>query len=460
MGELRESDLSKVREQLGREPTTSFTVAARCSEDHPLVIRNEPLDADGKPFPTLFWLTCPDAVRKVSRIEAAGAIAELNERAERDPEFANALEQAHQEYAGERARPYPEAEARGGVGGTQRGVKCLHAHYANHLAGGRDPVGDWVASKVEPIHRERDGRAAAIDLGTNSIRLLVVEPRNGEPVELARDMVITRIGKGVDQTGRIDPEALRRTVEVLERYCRRARALHAERIRVAATSAVRDAANREELQEAVLRNTGSELEILTGEEEAVLSFLGATRGLDRPGPYLVVDIGGGSTEFVLGTGEPESAVSTQMGSVRLSERFVGTDPPSEHDLEAMSREIERTLGEAESSVRVSDARTLITVAGTATTVKGIALGLARYDPEAVHRTELSLTEAERVREALVSMTTSERGALPVMPPGREDVIVAGATILVAVMRRWGFGSALVSEEDILDGLAAELLRSR
>ncbi len=462
MGELRGSDLEAVREQLGREPTTPFTVVARCAPGHPLVIRNRPLDAAGRPFPTLFWLTCPEAVRAVSRLESEGAIAELNTRAERDEAFGRALAAAHEAYAVERAREVPEARAFGGVGGTRVGVKCLHAHYAHHLAGGPDPVGAWVAERIEPVHEERPGRVAAIDQGTNSIRLLVAEP---EPAggfrELARDMVITRLGYRVDETGRLDPEALRRTVEVLGWYCRRARALHAERIRVAATSAVRDASNREGYALAVRELAGTELEVLSGEREAALSFLGATEGLDpalAPPPHLVLDIGGGSTELVLGDGAPVAAVSTQLGSVRLTERFVTTDPPSAAELEAMAAAIEIVLDEVAAGLRLERAGALISVAGTATTIQAIALGLDRYDPERTHRTWLSLEEAEGILTELARMTNAERAAIPVMAPGRGDVIVAGALVLVRVMRRFGFERTLVSETDILDGLVLEMLR--
>lgn len=460
MGELRARDLAAVREQLGREPTIAFTVVARCAEGHPFLIRNAPVDADGRPFPTLFWLTCPDAVKAVSRLESAGAIAEVNRHLQDDPGLAEAVERVHAAYATERARGFPGAERRGGVGGTRRGVKCLHAHYANHLAGGEDPVGAWTAERVEPIHPEREGRFAVVDQGTNSIRLLVVEPDGeGELRELARDMVITRLGEGVDRTGRIAPEALERTAAVLATYCRRARALHAERIRVAATAAVRDASNRESLERAVREHAGSELEVISGEEEAALSFLGAARGLDAPAPLLVLDIGGGSTELVLGGDRPQAQVSLQMGSVRLTERFVPHDPPSREELEAMRLAVEDLLEDAEGQIRVRDARTLVATAGTSTTVQALSLGLERYDPEAIHRTRLSLDDAERVLRDLASMTTPERSALPVMAPGRGDVIVAGAVILVAVMRRFGFGEALVSEADILDGLAFDALAS-
>jgi exopolyphosphatase / guanosine-5'-triphosphate,3'-diphosphate pyrophosphatase len=467
--ELRSSDLAAVSEQLGREPTTPFTVVVRCTGGHPLVIRNAPRDASGAPFPTTYWLTCPEAGKVVARLEAGGAIARFNQREREDPTFALALLEAHRSYAEDRATDLADALQDGGVGGTRRGAKCLHAHYAFHLAGGVDPIGRWVAEQAEPIHaEERPGRVAAIDQGTNSIRLLVLEPAAAsgkDPTELARDMVITRLGQGVDRTGRLDPDALRRTVDILGRFCRRARASHAGRIRVAATSAVRDAANRDEFAAAVLEHAGSELEVISGEREAGLSFLGGTLGLDpstTPSPYLVLDIGGGSTEFVVGRepGRAEQARSKQMGSVRLTERFVATDPPSRAELRAMSGQIERVLDEVGATVLAGDARTLVAVAGTATTLQAIALGLGRYDPDAIHRTWLSLETADTVLADLQVMTNPERASLPVMAPGRGDVIVAGALILTAAMRRFGFDRALVSETDILDALAYELLDIR
>ncbi|MGZ5318226.1 MAG: DUF501 domain-containing protein [Actinomycetota bacterium] len=468
--ELRASDLTTVREQLGREPTTAFAVVARCTGGHPLVIRNAPLDANGDPFPTTYWLTCPEAVKAVARVESEGWIARLNDRVQDDEAFDEALEAAHRAYAEERGADLPEARAWGGVAGTRTGVKCLHAHYAYHLAGGGDPVGAWTAERVEPVHAgQRPGRVAAIDQGTNSIRLLVVEPAAGSgapPTELARDMVITRLGKGVDETGRLDLDALARTVDVLERFCRQARHLGAERIRVAATSAVRDAENREEFAGAVRRLAGSELEVISGEGEAGLSFLGGTLGLDpseAPAPYLLFDIGGGSTEFGTGDapGHVTGAISTQMGSVRLTERLVAHDPPMPGDLAALQAEVVAKLDEAEAAVPAAhDARTLVAVAGTATTLQAIALGLARYDPEAIHRSWLSLVDAERILLDLARMTNAERAALPVMAPGRGDVMVAGTVIFVETLRRFGFERALVSETDILDGLAFELLGIR
>jgi exopolyphosphatase/guanosine-5'-triphosphate,3'-diphosphate pyrophosphatase len=298
-----------------------------------------------------------------------------------------------------------------------------------------------------------------VDLGTNSIRLLVARFAEGEPEpnQLARDTVITRIGQGVDKTGQLAPEALRRTVRVLDRFCRRARALGAERIHLAATSAVRDASNRADLAEAVERLTGEPMEVLTGEEEAALAFLGATRGLGHPAPYLVMDVGGGSTEFVMGDREPSGSVSAQIGSVRLTERYVHTDPPSSEELDKLELAVTSVLHQVEDRIPVHDALTLVGVAGTSTTLQALALGLPEYDPEAIHRSILSRDDAESVFRLLADMTTEERRQIAVIPPGREDVIVAGATILVTAMRRWGLSQALISETDMLDGIAYRMI---
>jgi exopolyphosphatase/guanosine-5'-triphosphate,3'-diphosphate pyrophosphatase len=437
---------------------------ARCTGGHPLVIRNAPLDATRSPFPTTYWLTCPDAVRAVSSLESEGWVARLNERYDADPTFRASVDRAHEAYARDRALDHAQALGWGGVGGTRRGLKCLHAHLAHHVAGGDDPAGAWVAERVLPVHPdERTGRVAAIDQGTNSCRLIVVEPASEpgeEPTELARDMLITRLGQGVDATGRLDDAALERTIGVLATYCRRARALGATRIRVAATSAVRDAENREVFTEAVRRHAGTEPEVITGDAEAALSFLGGTRGLDpSDGPFFVFDIGGGSTEFVVGKepGRADAAVSTRIGSVRLTERLIADDPPSDADLRAVGDEVGRTLDDAFAAVPAHEAHTVVGVAGTATTMQAIALGLDRYDPERIHRTWLSLRDAERIFAELARMPAAERAALPVMAPGRGDVIVAGAAILVAVMRRLAAERMLVSETDILDGLAWEML---
>ena len=222
---------------------------------------------------------------------------------------------------------------------------------------------------------------------------------------------------------------------------------------------MRDAANRDELERAVLAHAGSDLEVVTGEREAELSFAGATRGLDAPAPFLVLDIGGGSTELVVGTARPEVATSIQIGSVRLTERFVGHDPPEPGELEAMRAFAIESLAGARAAVPARDARTLVAVVGTSTTLQAISLGLSFYDPEAIHRTRLRLDEASRVLEELAMMKTPERSALPVMAPGRGDVIVAGVVILQDGGAALGFDEVMVSETDLLDGLAFDRLAS-
>jgi exopolyphosphatase/guanosine-5'-triphosphate,3'-diphosphate pyrophosphatase len=358
----------------------------------------------------------------------------------------------------------PEGRAWGGVGGTRQGIKCLHAHYANHMAGGEDVVGSAVAAEIEPIHPERAPaeRIAVVDQGTHSCRLLVVERApGGELIELANDMVITALGAGVDATGALDATAVARNEAVLAGYVRRARALGAPTVRVTATSAVRDASNREVYVASVLRHVDSAPRVIDGAEEARLSFLGGTYGLSaKEGPFLLLDIGGGSTEFVVGRepGRAAQRASTQMGSVRMTERAISTDPPARPELGDLRRLIADRLDEAEVAVpEIHTARTFVAVSGTATTFQAIALGLDRDDPDEIHRTWLSLPDAERVLDGLCRMTTAERAALPVMAPGRGGVIVAGGAILVETMRRFGIERALVSETDILWGLAYDAL---
>ena len=279
--------------------------------------------------------------------------------------------------------------------------------------------GVWVAERIEPIHAEEPPgeRIAVIDQGTNSCRLLVVERgSDGEIHERAEDMIITKLGQGVDATGELDPGALARTETVLARYCRRARALGATRIRVGATSAVRDASNRDEFVAMVRRHAGVEPEVIAGEEEARLSFLGGTLGLPTAeAPFLLVDIGGGSTEFVVGAqpGRADRATSTQMGSVRLTERHVRTDPPAAAELDALRNAVADVLGDAELAVpEIHTAHTFVSVAGTATTIQAIALGLDRYDPDATHRSWLGRGDVEAVLADLASMTNAQRARDP------------------------------------------------
>jgi exopolyphosphatase / guanosine-5'-triphosphate,3'-diphosphate pyrophosphatase len=299
-------------------------------------------------------------------------------------------------------------------------------------------------------------RVAVVDVGTNSIRLLVAEP--GTPLDvLDRRLTITRLGAGVDATGRLNDAALMRTLDCIAAYAGRWAELGAQRIRITATSAIRDAADRERFFDGVRERTGVNAEVLTGEEEARTTFRGAVTCVDGLPPYVVLDIGGGSTEFIRGTGEPEAMTSRQLGCVRLTERCLASDPPTAEELRAAKGIIDAELDEAERLVDPRSARTLIGVAGTVTTLAGLHLGLDECDPERIHGTSIEAHAVTALTAWLAGMPAAERAALGPVQPGREDVIVGGALILCRAMDRFAFEEVLVSEADILHGLALELL---
>jgi exopolyphosphatase / guanosine-5'-triphosphate,3'-diphosphate pyrophosphatase len=296
-------------------------------------------------------------------------------------------------------------------------------------------------------------RLAALDVGTNSTRLLVADVEDGRVVaEHAREMIITRLGKGVDRTGRFDPAALRRTLDVLAGYEATCRRLGVSRRRVVATSATRDAGNRQELLDGVRALLAVDAEVLSGEEEAATAFRGATHDLPGEERTLVVDIGGGSTEFILGTRSPEAMVSLDLGCVRLHERHLHTDPPTAAEVAALRADAAGRLATVTATLDPASAERVVGVAGTITTVTAIGLGLDAYDPRRIHRSALGAAEIAAVAEKLAAMTVAERGALPVMAKGREDVIAAGALLLDQLVRTFGFPRVIASETDILDGV--------
>jgi exopolyphosphatase / guanosine-5'-triphosphate,3'-diphosphate pyrophosphatase len=301
-------------------------------------------------------------------------------------------------------------------------------------------------------------RVAAVDCGTNSIRLLIadVDPDRATLSDVDRRMEIVRLGQGVDTTGRLAPEALDRTLKALRGYAELIESHGAEAVRMVATSATRDAANAGEFTRRVTELLGTGPEVLTGDEEARLSFLGATAelGTSVPAPYLVTDIGGGSTEFVLGQdGQVAAALSVNIGCVRMTERHLRDDPPSLAQIDAATSDIDRAIAQAAAVVDRSRARTLVGLAGSVTTVAGIALDLPAYDPERLHHSRLTAAQVHAVTTRLLAQTRAERARIPVMHPGRIDVIGGGALILDRIMIRLGLAEVLVSEHDILDGIA-------
>jgi exopolyphosphatase/guanosine-5'-triphosphate,3'-diphosphate pyrophosphatase len=301
-------------------------------------------------------------------------------------------------------------------------------------------------------------RVAALDCGTNSLRLLVADVEGSSLTDVVRRMEVVRLGEGVDRTGRLSDEALERTFTTLDDYAAVIASLDVGAIRMVATSASRDAANRDVFVAGVIERLGVAPEVVSGEEEAGLSFAGATRELRGTtrfaSPYLVVDIGGGSTEFVLGDDAGlQGSRSVDIGCVRMTERHLRDDPPTEPQIAAAVADIDAAIDDAATVVRVQDARTLVGLAGSVTTVVALALGLEEYDPVRIHHARVSATDVAAITAQLLGATRAERAAMPVMHPGRVDVIGAGALVLDRIIHRCGFDDVVASEHDILDGIA-------
>lgn len=299
---------------------------------------------------------------------------------------------------------------------------------------------------------------AAIDCGTNSVRLLVtVDGRT----QIERLMRITRLGQGVNATGQLDPRAIDRTLAVLREYREVIDRHGVDRIRMAATSASRDASNRDEFFTAAHEILGVMPEVISGGEEGRLSFIGATADLDPElGPFLVCDIGGGSTEFVYGTTEAEATISVDIGCVRITEAWLHHDPPTAEELSQALSVIDIHLDDVLREIpQLGDARTFVGLAGTVSNTASVELGLAEYDRSQIHHLSLSRPAIEDVFRTLATETIEQRKENPGLEEQRADVIVGGLCVLVAVLRRFGLSECLVSESDILDGLAMSLLDS-
>lgn len=292
-------------------------------------------------------------------------------------------------------------------------------------------------------------KVAAIDCGTNSIRLLIVE----SGVEVIREMEIVKLGEGVDTTKNFSPIAVERTLSAVRKFKEIIDGQGVTRVRFCATSATRDAQNREIFTEPVATILGVAPEVIAGSEEARLSFLGATAELaPESAPFLVVDIGGGSTEFVFGKSEVEAALSVDIGCVRMTERHFTQDPPSANEIERARADINEAIDKAAKAVPIQGSRTLIAVAGTATTVAAAALGLSQYDRDRIHGAHISAARTAEISKWLLSLQRSERAALGYMHPGRVEVIAAGALVLSEIMNRTGAHEFVASERDILDGI--------
>lgn len=310
-------------------------------------------------------------------------------------------------------------------------------------------------------------RAAAVDCGTNSIRLLIADVDGSSVVDVVREMRIVRLGQGVDATGRFADEALKRVFDACDEFAELIDEHGPMPVRFVATSATRDAENRDEFIAGVKERLGVAPEVISGEEEASLSFLGASAGVSSrvegglPQPVLVMDLGGGSTELVVGSGTAGSGFSMNIGCVRMTERHITADPISDEQIAAVEADVDAAFDEAAQHVDIASARALVGVAGTITTLTAAALELDAYVPDAIHGAQLSSDEVSRTVQSLIEMASDERAKLPYMHPGRVDVIVGGAIVYRRLIRRieeavGGSIPIVTSEADILDGIAIDL----
>jgi exopolyphosphatase/guanosine-5'-triphosphate,3'-diphosphate pyrophosphatase len=302
-------------------------------------------------------------------------------------------------------------------------------------------------------------RVAAIDCGTNSIRLLIADIEGNSFREVIRIMEIVRLGQGVDQTGQFHPDAITRTLTAVDKFAAEIAKRGVEKIRFCATSATRDATNRHLFVDGVRERLGIEPEVISGEEEAALSFAGAIQDLNpQEGPFLVVDIGGGSTEFVFGTTSVEAARSVNIGCVRMTERHFANDPATSEQIELARTDIQAAIALAAAEVPITKAKTLVAVAGTATTVAAAALELTEYDRYAIHLARISASQVHDASKMFLTRNREQRLALGYMHPGRVDVIPAGALVLSEIMKATGATEFVASESDILDGMARSLVQ--
>ena len=300
-------------------------------------------------------------------------------------------------------------------------------------------------------------RVAAIDCGTNSIRLLIADVQGDNFREVIREMEIVRLGQGVDQTGEFHTDAISRTLVAVDKFANEITNRGVEKVRFCATSATRDAKNRDLFINGVIARLGGTPEVISGEEESALSFAGATKDLPNSiSPFLVIDIGGGSTEFVLGAQKVAQAKSVNIGCVRMSERHFKSDPATQSEIESARKDIQSAINQAAQVVDIKAAKSLIAVAGTATTVAAAALELPVYDRYAIHLSRISAEQTHEVSERFLKLTRKERAALGYMHPGRVDVIGAGSLVLSEIIKAVGAKEFIACESDILDGIAFSL----
>lgn len=518
-----DADKDIVKRQLGRFPRGMVAVGARCACGRPLAVITRPCLEDGTPFPTTCYLTSPEAVKAASHLEAQGFMKECNNLLNNDNDVAKKYEQAHKyylEFRHELAIRLEDSEEHikdMSAGGMPVRVKCLHALLAQSLVMGKgvNPIGDMVLSKVKNefdpnvckcttpwsddadeietekllntksfstntiIGTNKSVCVAVIDCGTNSIRLKIAKVNaNGMRDVVPRMLRVVRLGQGIDETHMFAEDALQRVKSAAKEFAKVLSEHKIDAIRFVATSATRDALNRDIFEQMMFDELGVRPEVISGTEEAALSFLGATSVVSRKdlqAPYVVVDLGGGSTEIVLGgdgvniaEDKVDSAYSMNIGSVRMTERHLHTDPPTEEEISCAIKDIDKNIDEAFKHVNAGKARTIIGVSGTVTTMAALAIGLKHYDHKAVDGVKIALDQAYTVNDRFLHMTRERRRTYATIHPGRIDVVGGGAVVLSRVLERLAkaayedhggvLDTFVASEHGLLDGITLDLGR--
>lgn len=518
-----DADKDIVKRQLGRFPRGMVAVGARCACGRPLAVITRPCLEDGTPFPTTCYLTSPEAVKAASHLEAQGFMKECNNLLNNDNDIVKKYEQAHKyylEFRHELAIRLEDSEEHikdMSAGGMPVRVKCLHALLAQSLVMGKgvNPIGDMVLSKVKNefdpnvckcttpwsddaneietekllntksfntntiVGTNKSVCVAAIDCGTNSIRLKIAKVNaNGMRDVVPRMLRVVRLGQGIDETHMFAEDALQRVKSAAKEFAKVLSEHKIDAIRFVATSATRDALNRDVFEQMMFDELGVHPEVISGTEEAALSFLGATSVVSRKdlqAPYVVVDLGGGSTEIVLGgdgvniaEDKVDSAYSMNIGSVRMTERHLHTDPPTEEEISCAIKDIDKNIDEAFKHVNAGKARTIIGVSGTVTTMAALAIGLKHYDHKAVDGVKIALDQAYTVNDRFLHMTRERRRTYATIHPGRIDVVGGGAVVLSRVLERLAkaayedhggvLDTFVASEHGLLDGFTLDLGR--
>lgn len=535
---LRKADVDIVHRQLSRMPRGMVAVGARCVCGRPLAVITRPCLEDGTPFPTTFYLTSPEAVKAVSRIEAEGFMRECNALLKNDVKIAEQYKNASESYKAFRhalALRLKDSEEHIldiSAGGMPDRVKCLHALLAQTLVMGKgvNPIGDivlnrivdefnpsvcrctipWIddasddaskvsddvskdvskvsknaceASKVSKVSKcevsNKSVCVAAIDCGTNSIRLKIARVDSHGITDIVPRMLrVVRLGEGIDETHQFSCDALQRVKAAAQEFAQVLKDNPVDAIRFVATSATRDANNRDVFEQMMIDELGVKPEVISGTQEAELSFLGATSVVSRdelPSPYLVVDLGGGSTELVLGgdgkTYDARKVVasySMNIGSVRMTERHLHTDPPTDDEISSAISDIDAHIDEALKVVPVGKARTIIGVSGSVTTMTALAMGLKHYDHSAVDGACIGLEQAYTVNDRFLRMSRDRRRTYATIHPGRVDVVGGGAVVWSRVLERVSkaayedhggvLDTFVASEHGLLDGITLDLGR--